>query len=100
MNRLMSSTEGQARVMEKYVRDSVFIVRCEVEVTKIQEEDSPGPLETIVMEDLVVTDQASFDLVKEGATIRVWYRVDKKYSKMRIYRMILDRTVIPTGTYE
>lgn len=95
MNSLMSSAEGEALVLEKIVRESAYFVRCEVEVLKIPEEDSTELPEVILMEDLVLTDKAGFDLVEEGDEIRVWYRVDRKYSKIRVHRMILYQTVIP-----
>lgn len=98
--RLMSSTEGSAFVLEKIIKsegmpEPQYFLRCEVEVPfKVEEGQSePDPAST-TLSDLVLTDEASFDLVEEGGRVTVMYRVSGDYSTLRIHRMILNQIII------
>ena len=40
---------------------------------------------------LVMTDEKSFGLIREGSRISVNYRVTGNYTKLRIHRMVFDQ---------
>lgn len=98
---MMSSLEGSAVIVEKIVRNEGvpaprYFLRCEVEVALRVEEGDPEPdPATKMMSDLVMTDEASFELVDEGSRITVMYRMNRNYSEMRIHRMILNQPTLP-----
>ena len=100
-NEWMSSREGIARVTEKVIQregrlEPEYLLRCAVVVPNPKfTEGSDSEERTLVVHDLVNTDEASFKLVQEGSEINVTYRVNADATELRIHRMILNQITVP-----